>query len=92
MCFICFTEAQKALLSVITATKDTISDPEKHMGRFTREDKVCLSSVLHILFNSIELYWGQSQKYRNTLENKENSPKWDINIWRVKMVGLQDSN
>ena len=21
--------------------KDTISDPEKHMGRFTREDKVC---------------------------------------------------
>lgn len=33
-------EAQKALLSVITATKDTISDPEKHMGRFTREDKL----------------------------------------------------
>ena len=37
-----FLEAQQALLSVITATKETISDPEKHMGRFTREDKVCL--------------------------------------------------
>ncbi|XP_073242544.1 ankyrin repeat domain-containing protein 45-like isoform X2 [Porites lutea] len=33
-------EAQQALLSVITSMKDTISDPEKHMGRFTREDKL----------------------------------------------------
>ncbi|XP_068732415.1 ankyrin repeat domain-containing protein 45-like isoform X1 [Montipora capricornis] len=33
-------EAQQALSSVISAMKDTISDPEKHMGRFTREDKL----------------------------------------------------
>lgn len=38
-------EAQQALLSVITATKETIADPEKHMGRFTREDKVSLFSL-----------------------------------------------
>lgn len=33
-------EAQKALVSVITSMKETISDPEKHLGRFTREDKL----------------------------------------------------
>lgn len=37
-------EAQQALLSVISSMKDTITDPEKHLGRFTREDKVCLLS------------------------------------------------
>jgi len=35
-----FVEAQQGLLSVITLMKDTIADPEKHMGRFTREDKL----------------------------------------------------
>lgn len=44
-------EAQQALLSVITATKETISDPEKHMGRFTREDKVGLLSLKTYLTN-----------------------------------------
>ena len=48
------TEAQQALLSVITSMKETISDPEKHMGRFTREDKVCLSCI--ILFNFFSLF------------------------------------
>ena len=46
-------EAQQALLSVITATKETISDPEKHMGRFTREDKVCLLSLETSFTNNV---------------------------------------
>ena len=77
MCFICFTEAQKALLSVITATKDTISDPEKHMGRFTREDKVCHQFYTYCSSQSIELYIEDKAKSIETLslENKENSPK-----------------
>lgn len=33
-------EAQQALLFVISSMKDTITDPEKHLGRFTREDKL----------------------------------------------------
>ena len=46
-----FVEAQQGLLSVITLMKDTIADPEKHMGRFTREDKVCF--VILFLFACI---------------------------------------
>ena len=34
------TEAQIALREVITTTKDIIADPEKHMGRFTKDDRV----------------------------------------------------
>lgn len=54
-----FLEAQQALLSVITYMKDTISDPEKHMGRFTREDKVCFicSNVLFCLPNLFHTRW-----------------------------------
>ena len=39
--------------------KDTISDPEKHMGRFTREDKVCFicSKVLFCLPNLFHTRW-----------------------------------
>jgi len=33
-------EAQKELLHLITSTKETIADPDKHMGRFTKDDRV----------------------------------------------------
>ena len=39
-CYSAFAEAQIALRQLITSTKETIADPEKHMGRFTKEDRV----------------------------------------------------
>ncbi|EDO47171.1 predicted protein [Nematostella vectensis] len=33
-------EAQFELKALITSTKETIADPDKHMGRFTKDDRV----------------------------------------------------
>ncbi|XP_020627395.1 ankyrin repeat domain-containing protein 45-like isoform X1 [Orbicella faveolata] len=57
-------EAQQALLSVITATKETISDPEKHMGRFTREDKLSGNR-----FCDEKNDWLESHKENATVED-----------------------